>query len=191
MTKDLKLNLGCGQNLKEGYTNVDKFGEPDVKTDLECFPWPFEDSSVDEIELNHVLEHLGQTPDIFLNIMKEMYRISKNQAVIKITVPHPRHDDYMNDPTHVRPITPVLMSLFSKQKNREWAEKGQANSPLALFLDVDFEITSLEQRLDEAVSHKLEKKQITESQLPEMARSFNNIVREFYIELKAVKPSES
>lgn len=188
MPKELKLNLGCGQNPKEGYTNVDKYGDPDVKHDLETFPWPFDDSSVSEIELNHVLEHLGQTTEIFLNIMKEMYRVCKDQAVVKITVPHPRHDDYLNDPTHVRPITPMLMSLFSKQKNRESGEKGEANSPLALFLDIDFETIHLEQRLDESISLKLQKKEIPENRIPEMARSFNNIVREFYIELKAIKP---
>ena len=190
MSTGLKLNLGCGQNPKEGYLNVDKFGEPEVKADLEVFPWPSDDSSVNEIVLNHVLEHLGSTPEIFLNIMKEMYRICEDQAVIKITVPHPRHDDFMNDPTHVRPITPPLMGLFSKAKNRENAEKGYADSALALFLDVDFEITHMEQRLDDVISAKVHKKQIPQGQLPEMARSLNNIVREFYIEMKAINPTD-
>ena len=37
--------------------------------------------------------------------MKELYRISCDQANIHISVPHPRHDDFLADPTHVRPIT--------------------------------------------------------------------------------------
>src|SRR6516162_1537826 len=56
----LKLNLGCGDKRIPGYINVDKFSNPDLKHDLETFPWPWPDDSVSEILLIHVLEHLGQ-----------------------------------------------------------------------------------------------------------------------------------
>ena len=32
---DIKLNLGCGEKRLPGYLNVDKFGTPDLKHDLE------------------------------------------------------------------------------------------------------------------------------------------------------------
>src|SRR5579859_5561149 len=72
----IRLNLGCGQNKKEGYVNLDKYDSfsPDVVWDLERFPWPFETSSVGEVALIHCLEHLGASADIFLGIMKELYR---------------------------------------------------------------------------------------------------------------------
>ena len=53
----LRLNLGCGMNHIEGFLNVDRFGEPDLRHDLEVFPWPWPDDSVCEIMLEHVLEH--------------------------------------------------------------------------------------------------------------------------------------
>ena len=33
--------------------------------------------------------------------------------------------------------------LFSKSKNREWVEKGFANTPLGLYLDIDLEVVSV------------------------------------------------
>ena len=103
----IKLNLGCGSKILLGYTNIDKFDtyKPDIVHDLEKFPYPFEDNSVNEILLSHVLEHVGQNPDVFNNIIKEFYRICVHGAIINIIVPHPRHDDFISDPTHVRPIT--------------------------------------------------------------------------------------
>ena len=104
----MKLNLGCGYNKLDGFTNVDsqESCEPDMLIDLEDLPWPFESDSTDEIVLCHVLEHLGGTSDVYLKIIQELYRVSQHSAQISITVPHPRHDDFMIDPTHVRPILP-------------------------------------------------------------------------------------
>ena len=69
-----KINLGSGDKKIPGFINVDKYNtfDPDVVHDLETFPYPFSNDEVDEIKLIHVLEHLGQTPDIFVNIMKEL-----------------------------------------------------------------------------------------------------------------------
>ena len=38
-----KLNIGCGEFKKDGYINVDYYSvsEPDVKHDLNKFPYPF------------------------------------------------------------------------------------------------------------------------------------------------------
>ncbi|MGH7999079.1 MAG: hypothetical protein ACREPR_06535 [Brasilonema sp.] len=44
--KDLRLNLGCGAKRLDGYINVDKFGTPDLRFDLETFPYPWANDSV-------------------------------------------------------------------------------------------------------------------------------------------------
>jgi SAM-dependent methyltransferase len=56
----LRLNLGCGDKLLEGYVNIDvapsrKGVKPDLLADLRDLP--YEVQSIDEILLVHVIEH--------------------------------------------------------------------------------------------------------------------------------------
>ena len=185
----MKLNLGCGYSRLDGWLNVDKFAacDPDRVVDLEQTPWPFEDGCADEILLSHVLEHLGADPEVFFAIVKELYRVCRPGAEVRIHVPHPRHDDFINDPTHVRPITPELLFLFSKRQNRIWQANRASNTLLALYLDVDFEVKKASSVLDPRYAEALSRGQIAEAQLDELARSYNNVIREYVITLEAVK----
>jgi SAM-dependent methyltransferase len=81
-----KLNLGCGNYKKEGYTNVDwiEGGDVDVNHNLNEFPYPFGDNEFDLIEMSHVLEHLDR-PFV---VLKEIHRIAKPGAQVIILVPH-------------------------------------------------------------------------------------------------------
>lgn len=102
---DMKLNLGCGEKLLEGWVNIDissKVGA-DVVMDMEEVPWPFDDNSVDEIHCYHVLEHCKD----YLKVLGEMYRVCRHDATIRIGVPHvmnslfnlvnPYHHNYFNE----------------------------------------------------------------------------------------------
>jgi hypothetical protein len=141
----VKLNLGCGHKKLDGYINVDVCLDPapDLWWDLELFPWPWQDNSIEEIVMSHVLEHLGQSPKVFLKIICELYRVMEPGALLKIDVPHPRSDNFLADPTHVRPILPMTMAAFSKERCKNLLEIGAATTPLALQHDVDFEFTDV------------------------------------------------
>ncbi len=81
-----KLHLGSGKKILKGWTNVDltdRYGA-EVVHNLEELPWPFKDSSFDEILMDNVLEHLPDTN----KVMEELHRISKPNAIIRIMVPH-------------------------------------------------------------------------------------------------------
>tara|TARA_R100000656_G_C3905045_1_gene119617 strand:- start:49 stop:645 length:597 start_codon:yes stop_codon:yes gene_type:complete len=185
----LNLNLGSGSKRIEGFINLDKFDtfNPDIVHDLEIFPYPFKDSSVDKIILSHVMEHIGQTPDIFNSIMRELYRICKNQAIMDIAVPHPRHDDFLADPTHVRPITVLGLSLYDKEKNRQWKKENQAYNLLGLIHNVNFKIIDVRYDVTKDYIKMLKEKKITQEKLFEMIERYNNIVKQIFIQLKVIK----
>lgn len=81
-----RLNLGAGEDRKEGYINVDwsPLTKPDVVHDLNAFPYPFEDNSFELVEAFHVLEHLDKP----FNVLKELHRILAPGGVLHIRVPH-------------------------------------------------------------------------------------------------------
>ncbi len=84
--EEVKLNLGSGLDIREGYINVDltKKNGADVVHDLERFPYPFKTDSVDYVLMDNSLEHLEDT----IAVMKELHRICKDKAIIDIYVPH-------------------------------------------------------------------------------------------------------
>jgi len=185
----MKLNLGCGFRKLDGHVNVDRFATcaPDVVFNLEETPWPWPTGSATTVVFHHSLEHMGGDPEVFLGMMKELYRVCAADAAIRIVVPHPRHDSFMMDPTHVRAITPNMFTLFSKAANREWRAVGRPNTPFGLYLDVDFEVTSASQVVEEHYFKLLQSGALSQEDFDRAVKERNNVVAEYVIDLKAVK----
>ena len=185
----VKLNLGCGSKKLQGYINIDKYDtyKPDIIHDLEKFPYPFEDNSINEILLSHVLEHIGQNPDIFNSIIKELYRICVHGAKIDIRVPHPRHDDFISDPTHVRPITVLGLQLYNKDLNLKWELSGAANTPMAIIHNVDFRIKHVTHILDKKYINLLKSEKIQKDEIEDLAHKYNNVIQEIKIDWEVIK----
>ena len=137
--------------------------------------------------MSHVLEHIGQDPDIFNNIIKELYRICKNKAIIDIRVPHPRHDDFISDPTHVRPITIEGLKLYDKELNHNWEKKGYSNTPLGLIHDVNFKILKVDLKPDEKYKKLIDENKISQSDILEMMQKYNNVIKEMKILWSVIK----
>lgn len=99
----MKLNLGSGIKRIEGFINVDynDKANPDVVCDLEVPPYPFDNDSIDYIIMSHVYEHIRNA----VGMMKEIYRICADKAVIEIVSPYYTWRGAYSDPTHVRLVT--------------------------------------------------------------------------------------
>ncbi|MDD5704614.1 MAG: class I SAM-dependent methyltransferase [Kiritimatiellae bacterium] len=81
----LCLNLGAGRRRKPGYLSVDLYcPEADMQVDLEQFPWPWADGSVDAVYMSHVLEHMTDVP----RVAREVHRILKPGGTWEVSVPH-------------------------------------------------------------------------------------------------------
>jgi hypothetical protein len=187
----LRLNLGCGSDILAGWVNVDRYPAAGVDqiVDLEHVPWPWADSSVEEVRLKHVLEHLGRETEVFFGVIRELWRVCGDDARIDVTVPHPRHDDFLNDPTHVRPITDGTLHLFDQRGNRESQRLGHSNTPLGLMIGVDFRIESAQFFVDTAWMDRHQRGELSYEELNHAARHFINVAREFRIIWRAVKPA--
>ncbi len=185
----IKLNLGSGAQRVPGFLNVDisDHFKPDFVHDLETFPYPFEDNSVELILMSHVLEHLGQKPETYINVFKELYRVCCDKAELHIKVPHPRHDDFIADPTHVRPITPFGLTIFSKPLNERWVLEGAANTPLALMHNIDIRVEFVNFTLEQKYIDQKERGEITENELQELIQTSFNIVKEQEIRMRVHK----
>lgn len=118
----LKLNLGAGKSRIEGYLSVDSipFEGLDVVTDLRK-QWPWEDNTVSNIQMSHVLEHF--TGDERVHIVNEMYRVLSPGGQAYIIVPHWASQRAYGDFTHQWP--PVSEFFF----NYLWKEWRAANAP--------------------------------------------------------------
>lgn len=111
----VKLNAGCGRDIKEGWINLDWVANPgvDVVADLNACattPLPFPDDHFDEINLSHVIEHI---PNI-LPLMQELYRIAKPGGKAYVYVPYGSSDDAFEDPTHVAQYFHNSFGYFSQ-----------------------------------------------------------------------------
>lgn len=104
-----KLNLGCGQDYREGWVNLDISSTvgADVVHDIEKLPLPFEDDSFEEILCHDILEHVEYLP-----IMKELYRILAPGGEITIRVPHYTSRNNFIDPTHIKQFSIQLFDYF-------------------------------------------------------------------------------
>ena len=100
----MRINVGCGALVMEGFVNVDSYAGPgvDVVHDLDVHPWPFEDGTVDEVVALDVYEHVDDP----LGFMSEVWRVCREGAKVRIRTTWWKSENSFRDPTHKRFLTP-------------------------------------------------------------------------------------
>ena len=87
----MKLNIGCGSVLLDGFINVDAALDPknEVKPDIICnlkeSPLPFKAAEAETIHAMHIIEHIeqGYWPGIFA----EFHRVLRTEGTLILAYP--------------------------------------------------------------------------------------------------------
>jgi len=113
----MKLNLGCADDLRHGYINVDRFIPPCAPNgferyiwDLGRLPWPWPDCSVEEIFARDIFEHLGSKRDT----MNETWRVLQPNGLLHLIVPTTQGWGAFQDPTHISFWTPNDLKYYTQ-----------------------------------------------------------------------------
>lgn len=113
----MKLNLGCGIHLMDGWMNVDMM-QPVVKEGQQFHLMNLDTDQMPEawhgkaefIFMSHILEHLKNP----LFVMEELWKIAAPNCELQIKVPYGSSDNAWEDPTHVRPYFIGSFLYFSQ-----------------------------------------------------------------------------
>jgi len=119
--KPILLNLGCGEKILDGYVNVDNWGNPDVRADLNSFPYPWDDNSVDGVVMYHVLEHIPN----WWECVQECARIIKPGGSLVVHVPDESSSSALTYRDHhhvfdVRSFDSISKGLRERSTTNAW-----------------------------------------------------------------------
>jgi SAM-dependent methyltransferase len=168
----LRLNLGCGRDIRDGWVNIDCAPLPGVDhvVDFDAKPvLPFDDDSVARSEGSHVIEHLCDP----LPFMAELWRVTEPGGLAVFRCPYGSTDDADEDPTHVRRMFAGSWAYFG-QPHYWRSDYGYGGDwqPAAVTLVIF-------PGLGDA----------TDGELRSMIRFQRNVVAEMTARLRCVKPS--
>lgn len=190
-----RLNVGAGRDIRPDFVNLDCVALPgiDVVFDLakldrnksmvsatKEFPLNISDAlfssipeasnTFDYILMSHVIEHLTNP----LDVMQELWRIAKPNAICEIFCPYGSSDDAFEDPTHYRQYFVNSFGYFSQP----WywrADYGYRG---------DWQVEKIILRVS---AEQFRNKRKVE--MLSMVNVHRNMVREMVATLRAVKPA--
>lgn len=106
-----KLNLGCGNDIRDSYVNLDvaDLNGVDVVHDLNVLPLPFNNDVFTEVLCMDVFEHVEYIP-----LLKECHRILQPGGSLIVEVPHFSSNNNFVDPTHRNRFSVKTFNFFAE-----------------------------------------------------------------------------
>lgn len=171
MADSVRLNLGCGRDIRDGWVNIDcaPMAGVDHVVDFDDKPvLPFADDSVTYSEGSHVIEHLRDP----LPFMEELWRVTEPGGRAVFRCPYGSTDDADEDPTHVR-----------RMFHGSWFYFGQPH-----YWRADYGYRGDWQPVQVTLAVSAELAECTDAELYSFIRFQRNVVAEMAAELRCVKP---
>ena len=109
-----RLNLGCGNDYREGWVNHDYLPhvKADVYFDLNKYPYPLKAGQFDGVYASHVIEHLDRP----IRALEEIHRVLKPGGILVMKSPH--FSRGFTDPTHKSGFSVHFFEYFNP--NSKW-----------------------------------------------------------------------
>jgi SAM-dependent methyltransferase len=128
------LDVGCGVNKRPGAIGIDRnpASRADVLAELDGQPLPFRDSSFDELQAIHVIEHVSDV----IRTMEEFHRVVRMGGVVFVVTPHYTDFSSFCDPTHRWHLNSFSLRYF-----------GEDNAGYGYYSRVRFEEISVRVKL--------------------------------------------
>jgi len=113
----IKLDLGCGENKQFGFVGMDnrKLKGVDIVHDVEKFPYPLPDKSCSVVVASHLIEHINPHGGIFMGLMDEVWRITKEDGEFLMSMPYAGSPGYWQDPTHCNGCNEITWEYFDPE----------------------------------------------------------------------------
>lgn len=101
----MKVNLGSGKDILNGYENYDMYvtGDGIKYVDLNK-ELPFKDNSVDEVFLGMVLEHIDEQYKFLMSVDKVLKKGGKLRIVLPYWTHTVEHITQCHNPTYLHPL---------------------------------------------------------------------------------------
>lgn len=106
----MKINLGCGNDIRAGFVNCDmrQFPGVDRVFNITDLMWPFQSNSAELIVASALFEHVPS----LLPVLNECHRVLQNGGELWISGPTPTSKYLWLDVTHVRAFTKHCFDHF-------------------------------------------------------------------------------
>ncbi len=112
------LNLCCGDDIRDGFLNVDK-----KDFDVSLANFPYENERFRHVLFHHALEHFRL--EIGKNILKEIFRVLKPQGILDVAVPDMilAFEDYLVGFNAYPNCAPPIQRIYGLSTSEEQVHK--------------------------------------------------------------------